>query len=406
MEILYLTLIDPALGKRGIYSDLLNACLQAGHRVTAVFADSPKNTQKTVLKQERGADILYVKTGEMFGVGFLKKGINTLLVEPRLTAAIKKHLKGRHYDVVLYATPPVTFASVVKYCRRAYGCASYLMLKDIFPQNAVDIGLFAAGGPIHRLFLYKEKQLYGVSDHIGCMSEKNISYVREHNPETAGKLELFPNTERVEPLPAQRLAFLSGGICAFEQRQKWGIPKDRTVFVFGGNLGKPQAVDYLLRAVKAAEMEKNAFFLFVGNGGESERVREAVAGSENARFIDFMPPEEYNALIAECDVGIISLDVRFSIPNYPSRTLGYMSMAMPILACTDNTTDVRQLIEQEAACGLWNLSDDVEGFLQNVKKLVGNPAMRIKMGRSGREYFEGHFDVKRSVSILEEHFNG
>ena len=401
-KILYLTLSEINLTEEGIYSDLINELTALGHEVTVVVADHAGHISATGLSTEHGIRVLRVLVGELFRVNFIKKGINTLKVEPCFKKAIKQHLGTERFDMVLYATPPVTFASVVAYCKKHLGCCSYLMLKDIFPQNAVDIGLFSNGGLLHRFFQQKERKLYALSDTIGCMSQGNIEYLRTHEPELVqGKIESFPNTVSIAKLDKALQDSL--GVSATEIRERYQIPSDRTVFVFGGNLGKPQAIDYLIDAIKQLESYTKAYFLFVGNGSEKGKVQEATQKYDNIGFVDLIPVDEYHMLMQACDVGVISLDVRFTIPNYPSRTLSYMAMAKPILACTDRVTDIRRLVETEAECGLWNASDDVDGFAGRVRVLCEDEALRTQYGKNGRMYLEENFDVSRSVELLESH---
>ena len=72
---------------------------------------------------------------------------------------------------------------------------SYLQLKDIFPQNAVDMGMFGEKGVFNWYFRNKEKALYKASDFIGCMSPANVKFVLEHNPEIdAKRVEVAPNS--------------------------------------------------------------------------------------------------------------------------------------------------------------------------------------------------------------------
>lgn len=401
-NILYLTLSEIDLTEEGIYSDLINELTTIGHRVTVVQADNAKHIANTSLSEEHGIRLLRVLVGELFRVNFVKKGINTLKIEPYFKRAIKQYLGKETFDLVLYATPPVTFASVVAYCRKRFGCRSYLMLKDIFPQNAVDIGLFREGSLLHRFFKRKEEKLYAVSDTIGCMSEANINYLFLHNPEIErGKVELFPNTIKLEKLDE---ALNTDGLRSVESiREQYGIPQDRTVFVFGGNLGKPQAINYLIKAINSVADYERAFFLFVGNGSEKQKLESALKHSVNAAIVDFIPVDEYHLLMQSCDVGIISLDARFTIPNYPSRTLSYLAMSKPILACTDRITDIRQLVESEAQCGLWIASDDIDGFAGKVRMLCEDKDMRVQYGKNGRTYLENHFLVSRSVEQLEKH---
>ncbi len=401
-KILYLTLSEIDLTEEGIYSDLLNELHEDGYQLTIVQADNAKHIESTSISEEHGIRILRVLVGELFRVNFIKKGINTLKIEPCFKKAIKKYLGNEKFDLVLYATPPVTFANVVAYCKKRFQCRSYLMLKDIFPQNAVDIGLFREGSLLHRFFQRKEEKLYLISDTIGCMSQANIQYLLQYHSELErNKVELFPNTVKIQKLDE---VFREDELQKKEQiRKQYGIPTEKTVFVFGGNLGKPQAVDYLIKAVNSVKDYERAFFLFVGNGSERHKLESAFRHSSNAAVIESVPVDTYHILMNSCDVGIISLDARFTIPNYPSRTLSYMAMRKPILACTDRCTDIRQLVESDAQCGLWIASDDVAGFSGKVRMLCEDEDMRIQYGKNGRLYLESNFDVSRSVEQLEKH---
>ena len=66
-------------------------------------------------------------------------------------------------------------------------------------------------------------------------------------------------------------------------------------------------------------------------------------------------------MVASCDVGMIFLDHRFTIPNYPSRLLSYMQAKLPVLAYTDPNTDIGQVIV-DGGFGWWCESANVARF--------------------------------------------
>lgn len=396
MKILYLTMSKIELHKQGIYSDLIHALTEAGHEITLLQVCEDCSAEEEKPSLEGKVRILKVAVGKLFGVNFIKKGINTVKIGPKVKAAVKRQLSNEKFDLVLYATPPITFAGVVRYVKKKCSCRSFLMLKDIFPQNAVDIGLFSAKSPIRAYFRHQEKVLYALSDGIGCMSKGNLEYLLKHDPEIpADKIVVFPNTQKVCPVKS------------LQDTEEPGFPERKMRFVFGGNFGRPQAIDFLIRSIGDERMQKlNAQFLFVGNGSETDKVKEAAGRLPNMEFLPFMAPDAYERFMEGCDVGLISLDHRFTIPNYPSRVLAYMSMAKPVLAATDPVTDIRELVTEEAKCGLWCSSDDPDAFISCVEELVSHPEKLMQYGMNGRKYFEEHFDVKRSVEMIEAFMKG
>ena len=397
MNILYLTISNLNLKERGLYQDLINGLKEKGHNITLVMANEARVLKKTIFSREDNIDVLRIKVGNLFGANFIKKGINNILIEKKFKKVIKNYLKYKKFDLILYATPPVTFANVIEYLKKQYNCKTYLMLKDIFPQNAVDIGLFKDKGIIHKFFRKKEKKLYKLSDFIGCMSKKNIEYLLKNNKEiNEKKVELFPNTINISNLEEN---------IPLGYRKKYGVKDDCILYVFGGNLGKPQGLSFLMNGIKSMENYNKAYFFIVGDGSEKEDVKNFANKTKNITFIDVLPKEEYESLIKECDVGILSLDYRFTIPNYPSRTLSYMDKGMPILACTDKNTDIKDLIEKEAKCGKWCYSNDIDSFKECIEYFYINKEHLKDIGLNGRIFLEENFNVKKSISILENHFN-
>lgn len=397
MNILFLSISKIKLdGSSGIYGDLLRTFAQHGHNVYVVRAAQRREREKTHLENECGCSMLKVKTLNLTKTNVLEKGIATVMVEPLFIKAIKKYYKDVKFDLVLYATPPVTFAKVVKYVKKRDGAKSYLLLKDIFPQNAVDIGMLrktGLKGVLYRFFRKKEQKLYALSDTIGCMSEANCQYVLKHNPTIlAEQVEVCPNSiiyqeSHIEPSARQAI------------REKYGIPLDKKVFVYGGNLGKPQGIDFLISCLEQEKTNPDAYFLIVGDGTEFSKLNAYLVGSnpQNAKLLKRLPKEDYDTLIKACDVGMIFLDHRFTIPNFPSRLLSYMQTGMPVLACTDPNTDIGKVIA-EGKFGWWCESNDAAAFSDLVKQAV--QADCKQMGEQARTYLLEHYTCEQGYQTI------
>ena len=397
MRILYISQKDIDIKTGGISSDLINALIGAKHEVVICCADSKYEEIRVCTD---GIKKVEIKVPNQFGANIIKKGLVILRLQNVIKKAIKKYLSNENIELVLYATPPITFANVIKYCKKKFGCKSYLMLKDIFPQNAVDLQMMSKTGLtgiIYKIFRAKEKKLYKYSDAIGCMSQANIDYLKAHNEGLEGKrIELFPNAVQVDDQVVPKKT--SGK----DLLLKYGISTDKLVFIYGGNLGKPQGLDFLAKGIKETCKNENVYFIIIGKGSEKNKLFEALKGVDNVLTLEALPKEEYEKLCAQCDVGMVMLDKRFTIPNYPSRMLSYMQNAMPIFACTDKNTDVKQLIEEQAKCGKWCYSDDIEAFKTCVDWFVENRDKLEKMGENGYFYMTKHFNVEENVKKLEE----
>lgn len=399
MNVLFLTLAYPeGKGQRNIYTDLMQEFYENGDTVCVVCQRERRSGKPTEFKIENGIHVLRVRTGNVTKTNIIEKGISTILLEGQFIKAIQKFLNDVKFDLILYSTPPITFERVVRYVKERDGCKSYLLLKDIFPQNAVDMGMIRENSLIWRYFRAKEKRLYEISDYIGCMSPANVQYVLKHNPEIdRSKVEECPNS--IKPSPLRK-----DNVKRSEIRRKYGIPEDSVVFIYGGNLGRPQGIGFLLEIIDYMKDRTDVFFLIVGSGTEYERIKQHLKTGcyRNAKLFKLLPKEEYDVLLNSCDVGLIFLDPRFTIPNFPSRLTAYMEVALPIAAATDVNTDLKDIL-READCGMWVENGDLKNFCAIIDTLASDSNLRYQMGLNGRKYLEKYYTVSRAYKIITSH---
>lgn len=354
---------------------------------------------KPTLVRGKNISILKVKSPNIQKTNAVSKWLSFYFLNGKYLRGINKYFANIKFDLILYSTPPITFSRLIKYIKQRHGAKSYLLLKDIFPQNAVDLGLLKRGGFFHRYFLTKEKRLYGISDYIGCMSPANVEYLIKHHPELAN--------ERVEVNPNSHEFFdeYFDENHKIQIRQKYRIPLNSTLFIYGGNLGKPQGIDFVIDFLKAQMNQSQRHFLIIGSGTEYKKIKHWIdlVKPENVRLIPALPKEEYNQLLRSSDVGMIFLDHRFTIPNFPSRLLSYLEYKLPVMAATDTNSDIGKIIENNKF-GYWSKSGDIQSLNENVNRLVMNPLLREEMGKNGFRYFMENYTVNNSYNIIMKHF--
>jgi glycosyltransferase involved in cell wall biosynthesis len=399
MNVLFLTIAYPE-GQEGrnIYTDLMQEFIAQGDKVYVVCQRERRSPNPTELKKENDINVLRVKTGNITKTNIIEKGISILLLEKEFIGGIKKYYGQIRFDLLIYSTPPITFEHVVKYVKHRDHCKTYLLLKDIFPQNAVDIGMMKNEGMIWQYFRKKEKRLYEISDHIGCMSQANVDYILKHNRFIdSSKVEVCPNS--IKPSEIQSI-----NINCFGIRDTYSIPHNAVVFVYGGNLGRPQGMGFLLDIVDYMKDRSDIYFLIVGSGTEYDRINNHISNGNhlNAKLIGSLPKIDYDKLLVHCDVGLIFLDPRFTIPNFPSRLTAYMESAMPVAAATDVNTDLKDVL-MEADCGLWAENGDTEGFAKVIDTLASDTVLRKHMGTNGRNYLEKYYTVSVGYKIITAH---
>ncbi|MCL2200856.1 MAG: glycosyltransferase family 4 protein [Oscillospiraceae bacterium] len=397
-NILFATLVDiNSLDESGIYQDLLREITLLGHRVYVVSPYERRQNKQTVFLPSRTGGILKVRVGNIQKTGKLEKGISTVRLERQYLKAVKKYFADIKFDTVMYSTPPITLGKLISYIRHRDGAESYLLLKDIFPQNAVDLGMLAKKTYLYRYFRKKETRLYEMSDFIGCMSKANVDYLVKHNRQLdPSKVHICPNSISIRPQE-------NAAKCD-EIRDQYGIPREKKVFVYGGNLGKPQSVAFITQCLKLNQNKDDRYFLICGEGTDAELITEYIEeeAPTNVMFIQALPKKEYDELLCACDVGLIFLDHRFTIPNFPSRLLSYMQQGLPVLACTDAHSDVGFTVIS-GEFGYWCMSGNAKYFSQAVDEILSmDDAAFEEMGRRSRAYLEQNYSASYWAAKIAE----
>lgn len=395
MRICFLTLAYPLdLSERNLYSDLFDEISARGHDVIVFRPDENKLSGDSIETKRANVSVITVPTGRITKTGKIVKSINMALLERRYRRAIKKHLK-KPVDLVVYSTPPITFVNLIRKLKEEMNCSSYLLLKDIFPQNSVDLGLIPEKGVLHEMLRHKERALYQISDRIGCMSPANVQYLLAHN-DFIESSKVHENPNSIKASEGQKASDGQSSIL-----KNIAIPANALKMVYGGNFGLPQGVDFILEALRALADRDDVYTVLVGDGTEFDKISRFIQNEKiaNAHLLKFLPKPDYIELLMHMDVGLIFLDHRFTIPNFPSRVLDYMDVGLPMILATDPNTDIGTIITQ-AGAGLWCESNDVASFLKCVDTMRQDASFRMSTGKASRQLLMDRYTVSPSADII------
>lgn len=398
MNILFLTALKiETLKKRGIYHDLMREFASHNHHIYIVSPIERRESKPSSLTSEGNVHFLTIGTLNVQKTNIIEKGLATLSIELLFLRGIKKYFDNVKFDLVICSTPPITYTKVIDYVKKKDGAKSYLLLKDIFPQNAVDMKMMSKKGLIHRFFRKKEKSLYEISDAIGCMSEANKKYILTHNPEIC-KDKVHINHNSIEPTPHITLTVEQQN----RIKKKHQLPTNKKIFIYGGNLGIPQGLDFLLETIEANKSDTRMFFLIVGSGTEFTKIENwfSTYKPQNAKLIAALPKKEYDQLVSVCDVGMIFLNKDFTIPNFPSRLLSHLEFKQPILVAADNTSDIGTEIERNH-CGFSVISGDIVEMKNALNNFCNMNVEEFETYRNNsRKYLEENFLVSQSYEKI------
>jgi glycosyltransferase involved in cell wall biosynthesis len=395
MKILFLTLVRiDRIDDQGIYQDLIRKFRENDHEIIVVYPNERKYGIKTKLIEENSIKLLSVWTPNIQKTNLIEKGLSTILIEFFYYFAIKRFLKISDFDLILYSTPPITLTNLILWLKKKSNAVTYLLLKDIFPQNAVDLDIIKPNSIIYKYFRNKEILLYEISDFIGCMSKANLEFLKNKNSKiSTSKLEVNPNTIEVSN---------RNYIIKKELYTRYKIPKDKTIYLFGGNLGIPQAINLLKQNIDYCKSIEEAFFLIIGDGTEYLDLKKWVdlESTKNVLLIKELPKSDYEDILGMVHVGLIFLNPLFTIPNFPSRVLSYMQFKLPIICATDSFTDIGEIASSNNF-GFSCLTSDYQTFFEYVVKLLDKD-LRTNMGENSFSYLVNNYTTEVSYKKIIE----
>lgn len=405
MNIIFVTIAYPNnLSESNLYSDLMEEFASHGHNIYVVCSIEERYNKETFIEEDSEIKILRVKTGNITSnPNWISKGLALLSFQDKIITAIKHNLPSITFDLIIYSTPPIQYNKIIKYLRKKNHTYTYLLLKDIFPQNAIDLNLLKKWSPIYYYFRRKEEETYRLSDKIGCMSDANVNYILEHNPTiTPNKVEVCPNSLRKR----KYLNEDDRNLIRKKIRSFLSIAEEDLLLIYGGNLGIAQGLYFLLRILDALKDQPKIKLVIIGDGTEYNKINQFIQKRvyNNVILQKRISPDEFEKMLFAADIGLIFLDPQFTIPNFPSRLTSYLNAGLPVISCTDNLSDVGDVIE-EGKCGFKVISGDIERFVSIVKMIQENRFLIEQMSSNARTLFDNSFTTKMSYDIIMKNIN-
>ncbi|WP_344824773.1 glycosyltransferase family 4 protein [Chryseobacterium ginsenosidimutans] len=347
---------------------------------------------KSFISIEEGIDVLRTQTIDVFSKNKFKKGFANILLPYQFKKSYKKFWRNNKIDLIIVATPSVMFADFISYVKKETQAKVLLMQKDIFPQNAVDLGFMKKDGLTYNFFKKNEVKLLSTADFIGCTSPGNIDYLLKHND--------FLNDRKV------KLLYNSANLLEFSSdqniRSKYHL-ENKFVVVFGGNMGKPQQLENVLSLARKCTVYSNVQFLVIGTGTEVEDLKKEAQKLElkNLQFIAKVPREEYFELLSNCNMGLISLHQNFTVPNTPMKLNDYLNAGIPVLASIDRSNDLGIILEKNRM-GKFAYADSPEDLFSVFKELYEDESKCRELGKNGKKFCLENLSADKSYETILE----
>jgi glycosyltransferase involved in cell wall biosynthesis len=366
--------------------DLSREFARQGHALT-VLLPSPDQDEPWSLEDFDGVKVLRLKAPRTKDIGYVRRTFGEFTMAFIMLRQFRKSpLASERWDGVVWYAPSIFHGPLASALKKSSGCKGYLIIRDIFPEWAVDMGLMGRGLP-YRFFDAVARYQYSVADVIGVQTPGNRGYFDQWQQKPGRTLEVLQNW----------LDKSAQARCSIRVNET--ALAGRKVFVYAGNMGIAQGMDILLDLAEKLRHRTDVGFLFVGRGSDASRLRASAEDREldNVLFYDEIHPDEIPDLYSQCSAGIVALDPRHKSHNIPGKFLTYMQSGLPVLANVNSGNDLAQMIRDEQV-GQVCESNHVGELLQLTDKLltlIDSQADDLK--NRCRSLFERDFAVDRTV---------
>jgi len=387
-----------------LMAELAQGLKKRGHKITVVtsyprhyLTSEAKEKVFDIFSRENGIDVLRVKVLAHHKVNFIFRGISQLTLPFIFFAHIKKFVKDK-IDVVIVYSPPLPLALVGVKVKKKYGAKFILNLQDIFPQNAIDLGILKGWKhkPAIWLFEWMEKTAYKNADKITFHSEGGRRFLIERKGVPEEKIITLHNW--IDLAPYQNLTK------NISFRKQWNL-QNKFIFLFAGIMGPAQGLEFLIEVAKEVSDIKDIVFLLVGDGMKKEKIEKMIKdySLNNVIIKPFVSKEDYPYLVKEADVGVVCLSSKNKTSFVPGKVLGYMAASRPIVAFLNQESDAFELINK-AGCGYTIEASDLDKAIEIIRKIYNEKNKLKALGDKGLKYALHNFTIDVCLNKLEKLF--
>ena len=372
--------------------DLAQQFLALGQRPT-VIVPSVASNESWNLECSNGVEVMRIGAAPTRVPTHFRRAIAEMLLPLVMLRGLRKSpLRSVKWDLIVWYSPPIFFGPLVWVLKRSCGAPAYLILRDIFPEWAVDLGIIKKGPAYHLLKAFAAIQ-YAVADVIGIQTESNLSYLPKWIKSSSRQVEVLHNWLAVTPDIG----------CSIQL--KITALAGRTIFVYIGNMGVAQGMEILIELAASLHDRKDIGFLFVGRGTEfANLVAEKASRSlSNILFYDEIDSLEIPGLLAQCHIGLVALHPDHKTHNIPGKFVSYVQYGLPVLARINAGTDLQGVIESNGVGRVYT-GDLVAELKPLAEELADNAVLRHEMSKRskqlGQEMFSSDAAAKQIVSLV------
>jgi colanic acid biosynthesis glycosyl transferase WcaI len=293
----------------------------------------------------------------------------------------------RRPDVILASSPPLTVGAAAALVAARHRVPWVLDVRDLWPEVAVTLGEVSPG-PLVASAQWLERRLYRSAARVTTVTEPFREAIRQRNADPA-KVLLIPNgTTRAWIEIGEREV----------PRQAVGIPEDRFVWAYAGNVGLSHGLEVAIEA--AARLGDGFQLLVIGEGPARESLerRAAELPEGTVKFRPLVEAAELARVLRASDA-LLAIQRGALTKVVSSKLYDYCAVGRPVLAVAEG--EMRRLVEARGAA-LGVPAGDPEALAGAVRRLRRDRGLGVQLANEGRRFAAEHLRERQAELLARQ----
>lgn len=382
--------------------ELAQALLSRGHEVT-VITGFPNHPGGRVFG---GYRVKWRKKEKLDGVDLWRMYLYTSAIRGKWSRILTflsftlssawALLVHRKPDLVFSVFQPLSVGLVLPPIAWLRGTKLILNVQDLHPDAPVELGLIRNPLLIGAL-RWVERFGYRTADGLAVICDHFRCHCTARGANDAC-VAVIPNWIDLDEIsPGDRMSGF---------RKKLGLSADHLVVLFAGTIGLVANAEVILESAKLLRDSLPIVrFVFVGEGPALGNLKRIVADAElkNVLFMPFQPRDRLPDVQAMSDISVITMGAGKGHASVPSKVLGYMAAARPVVAAVDADSETAALVLR-SDCGVVTPPGNAQRLAQTIVSLAHDEARRRQLGCNGRSHLEKNYAKDQIVSQYVKFF--